>query len=98
MARQNLPLLLSLPVAHGLTAFNLDSSQASVASGHGAEVKDDLLFGGFNGNGIACRALTELSDFQSPCLPHIRSHLIAPCIKGIFHPENSLTFLCTINL
>lgn len=45
MARQYmyLPLLLSLPLAHALSAFNPDSSQASVASGHVAEVKDDLL-------------------------------------------------------
>lgn len=51
------------------SAFNLDSSEASVACGHGAEVKDDLLSSSFNGTGIAYRALTELSDFQSSCLP-----------------------------
>lgn len=38
-------------------AFNLDSSQTSDASGLHAEVKDDLLFGGFNGTAIACSTL-----------------------------------------
>lgn len=32
-----------------LAAFNLDSSQASAASGHDAEVKDDLLLVGLMG-------------------------------------------------
>lgn len=32
-----------------LSAFNLDSSQASVAPGHDAEVKDDLLLVGLMG-------------------------------------------------
>lgn len=43
--------------ARTLSAFNLDSSQAMVAFGHDAEVKDGLLFAGFNGTVIACSAL-----------------------------------------
>lgn len=58
VTRQYMYLLFAfMSTACTLSAFNLDSLQASVASGYEAEVKDDLFLGGFNGTVIACSTL-----------------------------------------
>ncbi len=98
VARQYMLFTLAfISTTHTVSAFNFDSSQASVACGHDAQVKDDLLLVVFNGTVIACSTLLSCLTSSHPVCPS-KVHLIAARIKGIFHPENTLTFLYTMNL